>query len=93
MNKSVFSTVSKAQPADTTNAAGGKAYSQDPYETLATLAAVGTFGDGAHTDAPTQVQQVVKLATTYGMPPEFVAKCAVYAPRCRLFFFLHRNAR
>lgn len=73
MNKSLFA---KSRAA-AVNEAGGKAYTREPKNLLATLACTGTFGQTFYTTAETQLADILAAAAAVG--PEFAGKCAVYA--------------
>jgi 60 kDa SS-A/Ro ribonucleoprotein len=75
MNKSLFA--STVPPAMMLNEAGGRAYRLDSKHALAQLVATGTLSQTYYVDAEMQLQQVLDLCA--GLPPEFVAKAAVYA--------------
>ena len=74
-NKSVSNRVVKAT--DTINKAGGTAYSLSDKAALAQLAMTGCFNGTYYVSDKEQLENVLKLATK--LPPEFVAKLAVYA--------------
>ncbi|MCW8139372.1 MAG: RNA-binding protein [Planctomycetota bacterium] len=74
-NKALFTRV--RQPADATNAAGGRAYALSPEHALAQLAATGTLHASFYTTAEAQLDQVREVADRCA--PEFVAKAAVWA--------------
>jgi 60 kDa SS-A/Ro ribonucleoprotein len=76
-NKRLFGPESRAPAADTTNKAGGRAYSMPPEEVLARLACTGTLHDIYYADAKTQLDEVISAASL--CDPEFVAKAAIYA--------------
>jgi 60 kDa SS-A/Ro ribonucleoprotein len=78
-NQALFQTQPGAlvPPADTKNAAGGKAYALSPEQALAQYAVTGTFGDTYYVGAKEQLAEVLALAQK--CEPRFVAKCAVYA--------------
>jgi 60 kDa SS-A/Ro ribonucleoprotein len=80
-NKNLFKTVrGKLIPrADTRNRAGGKAYSFSPKHGLAQYAATGCLGRTFYASAEEQLDETLALAAQ--LPPEFVAKCAVFARR------------
>lgn len=79
MNRTVFSTNRGhfVPSADTVNEAGGRAYQMSPKEALAQLAVTACFNDTFYVSAETQVDKVLELCSA--VPPEFVAKTAVYA--------------
>ena len=78
-NKNLFKTLAGAlAPAtDTLNAHAAPAYAFDDRHALAQLAATGCLNDVFYTDAGTQLQETLKRVAA--VPPEFTAKCAVYA--------------
>ena len=78
-NQELFATTSgkHVPPADTTNAAGGKAYALSPKQALAQYAVTGCFGDTYYANASAQLTEVLALAQQ--CDSEFIAKCAVYA--------------
>lgn len=81
-NKTVFkSTRSVNTPAaNTTNLAGGVAYSMTDREALAQLIVTGTFNGTFYSDAKQQIDTVTKLLAKLGPDnAEFIAKLAVYA--------------
>ena len=78
--KSAPSSPAKIQPApvaNTTNAAGGKAYKMSDKHALAQLAATGCFGSTFYIDETAQLETVKKLVQN--VEPEFIAKVAVYS--------------
>lgn len=75
-NKTLFSTRSR-NVADTTNRAGGKAYSKSKKAALASYALVGTFNDTFYSDARFNLDTVLKLLE--GADDRYVAQLAVYA--------------
>lgn len=79
MNNKLFRTVPGAQfvPADTTNEAGGAAYSRTPEEALAQFAATGCFGDTFYVKDDEQLKTTLELAAKCS--PEWIAKCALYS--------------
>jgi len=79
MDKTLFATQrgKLVPPADTKNAAGGRAYSRSPKEALAQYAATGMFGDTFYADAEEQLTEVLKLAERCST--QYILKCAVYA--------------
>lgn len=79
MNPNLFRTTPGAlvPAADTTNNAGGVAYSRSPEEALAQFAATGCFGSTFYVKDEDQLADTLKLAAACS--PEWVAKCAVYA--------------
>ncbi len=81
MDSKLFSSTPGARipPADTTNNAGGVAYSRTPEEALAQFAVTGCFGDTFYVDAEDQLTQVLDIAKRCS--PEWVAKVALYAAR------------
>lgn len=77
-NKGLFKSAGRvALNTDTTNEAGGIAYSMEPKHALAQYAATGTFADQFYSDAEAQLKAVSELVKK--VPPEFVAKTAVWA--------------
>lgn len=73
MNKQLFAN----DRADTSNEAGGRAYSLSAEEALAQLACTSMLGDSFYTSAETQLEEIRTLADKCG--DDFVAKCAAYA--------------
>lgn len=67
----------RADPADTTNLAGGRAYALAPKQALAQLAATGCLGATYYASAAEQLDDALRLAAE--CDPVFVAKVAVYA--------------
>jgi len=78
MNKNVFGT-GRAHRADTTNAAGGRAYSLPAKHAVAQLAATGCFGGTYYAKPEAQLDSLRDLVPQ--VSEEFVAKAAVYARR------------
>ncbi len=81
-NKNLFSSTRTVitPAADTTNLAGGLAYSMDDREALAQLIITGTFNGTFYADAKQQVDTVKSLLAKLGPEnAEFVAKLAIYA--------------
>lgn len=79
MNPNLFR-AQRDKPADTTNLAGGRAYSRDAKEALAQFALTGTLGDTFYARAGLQLDDLLGLLAA--IPSEdcaFIAKCAVYA--------------
>lgn len=81
-SKNLFNKVSTqsrhaAPAANTTNVAGGKAYSLTDKHALAQFAVTGTFADQFYTTAEQQLAAVKTLLAK--VEPQFVAKLAVYA--------------
>ena len=64
---------------DALNLAGGPAYALSPRHQLAQLAATGTLSATFYADAPQQLEATLALAGQ--VPPEFLAKAAIYARR------------
>ncbi len=62
---------------DTTNHAGGKAYTLSDKQKLAQLAATGTLNTTFYTTAGEQLDELLDVAIS--VEPEFVAKTAIYA--------------
>ena len=80
MNKKIFKTGrAGSPPTDTTNLAGGNAYSLEPRAALAQLAVTGCFGDTFYASAEAQLEEILRTAEL--VEPAFVAKCAAYARR------------
>lgn len=81
MNKNLFnsaSSIGKNVPiADTTNNAGGKAYSMTEKHELAQAVVTGCFGSTYYVSAENQLDRVLKLCEN--LPAKFVAQAAVYA--------------
>lgn len=79
-NKSVFSSSrGKAVPAtDTTNRAGGVAYSLTSEAALAQYAATGTFNDSFYATAEVQVTEVLDVLSKIS-DVEYIGKVALYA--------------
>ena len=75
-NKSLFTSVSKSAPANTTNEAGGRAYAFSPEHALAQYAATGTFNQTFYASEVDQLKKVLVLAMQ--VDTEFIAKTAVY---------------
>lgn len=61
MNKSIFSTVSKAAPSDAVNEAGGLAYARSPKDALEQYALTGCFNGTFYVSAQDHVTRAVKL--------------------------------
>lgn len=81
-NKNVFSSLRTVftPAADTTNLAGGLAYSMGEKEALAQLISTGCFSGTFYADAKQQIDTVTKLLAKLGPEnAEYVAKLAVYA--------------
>jgi 60 kDa SS-A/Ro ribonucleoprotein len=79
VNMSLFSSKSARLPrADAVNEAGGRAYTLEPKQALAQVAATGTFGDAYYSTAGTQLGEVLKLIDTID-DDQYLAKLAVYA--------------
>lgn len=64
-------------PADTRNAAGGRAYAMSSEHALAQFAATGCLNDTYYTKAEDQLKEVLALAAK--CDPVFVAKTALYS--------------
>ena len=78
-NMSLFSSKSSRLPrADAVNEAGGRAYTLEPKQALAQVAATGTFADAYYSTAGTQLDEVLKLIDTID-DDQYLAKLAVYA--------------
>jgi len=58
------------------NEAGGRAYARTSAEALAQYVATGCFNATFYAGAEAQLERVLKLAS--GLPPEFLAKAAIY---------------
>lgn len=69
-----------ARKADTTNAAGGKAYELDTKSTLAVFACTGTFNNQFYTSAEEQLDVMLDRLRSVN-DDEFLAKLAVYGRR------------
>lgn len=80
-NKNIFQTrVQKAPSADTTNRAGGAAYTLSDKEALAQLVMTGTFNNTFYASAADQIDNVKTLLDRLGEAnAEFIAKLAVHA--------------
>lgn len=80
-SKTLFQSASSKPPvADTTNDAGGVAYSRSAKEALTQYALTGCFGDTYYTSAQAQLDKVLELAKVVGTEcPDYVAKLAVYS--------------
>lgn len=76
-SKTLFRPTSNAAPADTTNAAGGDAYSFDAKHALAQYACTGTFSQTFYASDKEQLDKVRGLCLK--VDPEFVAKLALYS--------------
>lgn len=77
-NKNLFrSFLGKLFGADTTNEAGGVAYSRSNEQLLAQFAATGCLRDTFYADADVQLKELTGAA--FGADPVFVAKTAVFA--------------
>jgi len=78
-NKSLFQTlVGKLLPSsDAVNAAGAPAYAFTDKHALAQYAVTGCFNSTFYATADAQLAKVIDLA--YTVPPEFVAKTAIYS--------------
>ena len=81
VNKTIFQTrVQKAPSADTTNRAGGAAYTLSDKEALAQLVMTGTFNNTFYASASDQINNVKTLLDRLGTAnAEFVAKLAIHA--------------
>lgn len=81
VNKNIFKSVPSngigVKEADTTNAAGGKAYAMSAKNALAQLACTGTFNNTFYATADSQLAEVKKLVSQ--VDPEFLAKLAIYS--------------
>lgn len=80
-NRSLFSNSPwpMAEPADTVNEAGGKAYQMRPKQAIAQYAATGCLNNYYYTDAEQQLDAVLGLCRQ--LPAEYVAKTAIYSRR------------
>lgn len=78
MNPALFPS-QEVKPADTVNAAGGKAYKREANEALAQYALTGTLGTTFYTSAKAHLGELQKILADPGVSPEFVARTAVYA--------------
>ena len=76
-NRKLFQRQPKITPADTTNLAGGAAYSLTGEEVLAQMACTGCLNNTFYATAENQLDSVVALASQ--LPAEFVAQTAIYA--------------
>lgn len=77
-NKAVFNTRAAAMtPADTTNEAGGRAYTMSAKQALAQFAVTGCFNDTYYVEARDQLSQINDLLSQ--VEPEYVAKLAIYS--------------
>lgn len=77
-NKTLFSQPGRHVPmADTTNAAGGKAYKLTAHQALAQYAHTGTFNDTFYVDAKGQLGALIDILKD--CDPTFIAKAAVHA--------------
>lgn len=76
-NGGVSASVRMAPKPNTTNKAGGSAYSMSAEQALAQFACTGTLNDTFYTTAETQLKEVLELANA--VSPEFLAKTAVFA--------------
>ena len=75
-NKALFNRAGRGPVADTTNNAGGKAYSMAPKHALAQMVATGCLNGTFYTKSEDQLKNILSLVTE--VEPEFVAKVAVY---------------
>src|SRR5574343_73211 len=79
MNNTLFKQAPIGQlppEANTTNAAGGRAYQLSPEGALAQLCITGTFSDTFYTSAQFQLEQILNLCDQ--VTPEYIAKLAIY---------------
>ncbi|MBK8913773.1 MAG: RNA-binding protein [Phycisphaerales bacterium] len=78
-NKSLFASIRgiPGKPVDAINEAGGTAYQREPRQALAQLAVTGCLNGAFYADASTQLASI--LALCEGLPPEYVARTALYA--------------
>lgn len=79
MDKQLFATQrgKRVPPADTKNAAGGRAYTVSAKEALAKYSATCMFGGTYYAEAGEQLREILEILPK--VEPEFVAKCAVYS--------------
>jgi 60 kDa SS-A/Ro ribonucleoprotein len=77
VNKNLFSTRGAA-PAETFNAAGGKAYTSSPKHALAQITATNTFNGTYYVDAEDNLKIAKEAALAIKGDPLFLAKTAVY---------------
>lgn len=78
MNPKLFA-AQREKTADTTNLAGGAAYSLPAKHALAQFALTGTLSDTYYADAKLQLGSMLDLLSHPDVDGEFVAKCAVHA--------------
>ena len=78
-NKTLFNSIRGrlAPKADTTNEAGGRAYSLDAKHALAQLAATGCMSSTFYASPTDQLDEVLNLCDN--LEPEFIARVALYA--------------
>jgi 60 kDa SS-A/Ro ribonucleoprotein len=78
-NKTLFNSIRGrlAPKADTTNDAGGRAYSLDAKHALAQLAATGCMGSTFYASPTDQLDEVLNLCDN--LQPEFIARVTLYA--------------
>ncbi|MEP7038878.1 MAG: RNA-binding protein, partial [Acidobacteriota bacterium] len=78
-NKNLFQTVRGffTPSTDTTNEAGGTAYSLSPKAALAQYATTGCFNQTFYASAGEQLEKVLALAKE--LDAEFIAKTAIYS--------------
>jgi len=77
LNPEVFSTSNKTQNPDTTNEAGGVAYSYSPEHGLAQFAMTGTLNKTYYASAESQLDSITTLIPLVN--DEYLAKLAVYS--------------
>jgi len=81
-NKNLFKSpgvTSKVPAADTTNSAGGKAYSFEKKHCLAQIAATNCFNGTYYVSAEDNLKLAKEAALALTSDPEFIAKVAVYS--------------
>lgn len=79
-NKNIFksSATSAAKPAtDTTNLAGGRAYTMTDKHALAQFACTGMFGNTFYADAAKQLEEIKTLVNK--VDPAFISSLAIYS--------------
>jgi len=80
-NKTLFKSLAGlfVRAADTTNEAGGVAYSLSPKAALAQYAATGCLNATFYASAEDQLQTILNLCRLTEVEPEFIARLALYA--------------
>lgn len=79
-NKTLFRSASTVSPdADTTNAAGGRAYKFSPKHALAQIAATNCFNGTYYVNAEDNLKIAKDAAQKLADDPEFIARVAVYS--------------